>query len=63
MNLKMMIFFFGLKKDNTGKIIFGDGSNKDHLNLMMTSKYLLKQLCNYVWYSYPEFDKQIKEWA
>lgn len=37
-------FFFALKKDDNQEIIFGDGSEQDHLNLMVTSKYLLSFL-------------------
>ena len=31
-------FFFNLKKDDQNEVIFGDGSNLDHLNLMVSSK-------------------------
>lgn len=37
-------FFFNLKKNRDGEIILGDGSDLDHLNLMVTSKYLLSFL-------------------
>lgn len=51
-------FFFNLKFNEHNELIIGDGSNQDHFNLMMSSKYMLSFLTkngtghtDYIWHN------------